>query len=203
MIRPADPQTRERILGAAREAFCARGYRVSVDRIAEQAGVAKQTVYNHFESKAELFSHVVADANGVLTTSSESTTGSLHERLCRFARAHRACALAPAGVALYRTLVAEATRFPAEARAVFEASAGAAHRDLTALLGDAIAIGELQAPSAEFAAEMLLSMLTGFERSRALFGLAAPEEDPPERVEWIVAAFLRAFAGNPSPGSTP
>ena len=46
---------RQRILDAAYELFSRRGVRaVGVDRIIEQAGVAKKTFYHHFASKAEL-----------------------------------------------------------------------------------------------------------------------------------------------------
>ncbi|MBB5936912.1 TetR/AcrR family transcriptional regulator [Streptomyces zagrosensis] len=47
---------REAILRAAVEVFLREGYaRASVDAIAEEAGVAKQTVYNHFGDKERLF----------------------------------------------------------------------------------------------------------------------------------------------------
>ena len=46
---------RERVLRAATSSFLARGYSSSVDDIARRARVAKQTVYQHFASKEELF----------------------------------------------------------------------------------------------------------------------------------------------------
>ena len=45
---------RERVLRAATRSFLARGYGSSVEAIARRAGVDKQTVYEHFESKDEL-----------------------------------------------------------------------------------------------------------------------------------------------------
>jgi AcrR family transcriptional regulator len=48
--------SRRRILEAAREVFFSQGYAdASLDAIADQAGVAKGTLYRHIESKAELY----------------------------------------------------------------------------------------------------------------------------------------------------
>jgi AcrR family transcriptional regulator len=44
----------EAILEATAEAIYARGLGVSVDEIARRAGVSKQTIYNHYGSKADL-----------------------------------------------------------------------------------------------------------------------------------------------------
>ena len=51
--RPSD--ARERILETAYELFSQHGIRaVGVDAVVERAGVAKMTLYRHFESKDEL-----------------------------------------------------------------------------------------------------------------------------------------------------
>jgi AcrR family transcriptional regulator len=48
-------QTRERIIEAAAKLFYGEGIRrVSVDAVAEKAGVTKRTLYYHFESKDDL-----------------------------------------------------------------------------------------------------------------------------------------------------
>lgn len=50
-----DSAARERILDAAYELFARNGVRaVGIDRIIEEAGVAKTTLYRHFPSKADL-----------------------------------------------------------------------------------------------------------------------------------------------------
>ena len=51
---------RRQILEAATEHFLADGYeRTSMDDVARRAGVSKQTVYQHFQTKADLLSEVV------------------------------------------------------------------------------------------------------------------------------------------------
>lgn len=52
-------RNREKVLRAARDAFAASGYSVSLDEIAARAGVGPGTVYRHFPSKEELFEAVV------------------------------------------------------------------------------------------------------------------------------------------------
>lgn len=52
--------TRRRIVDAAAEQFVARGYGATLlDQVAEQAGVAVQTVYFHFGNKRELLKQVM------------------------------------------------------------------------------------------------------------------------------------------------
>jgi AcrR family transcriptional regulator len=60
MARSSDP-TRARILGAANSLFYAEGIRaVSVDALADKAGLTKRTLYYHFKSKDELVAAYLA-----------------------------------------------------------------------------------------------------------------------------------------------
>ena len=54
-MRTSEPSTRDRIITAASKLFYSEGIRsVSVDAVAEKAGVTKRTLYYHFASKDEL-----------------------------------------------------------------------------------------------------------------------------------------------------
>jgi AcrR family transcriptional regulator len=60
MSSPA-PTTRDRIIAAANKLFYAEGIRgVSVDAVAEAAGLTKRTLYYHFESKDDLIAAYLA-----------------------------------------------------------------------------------------------------------------------------------------------
>jgi AcrR family transcriptional regulator len=60
--RPRDPEAESRILAAAATEIQARGYEgLSVERVAERAGVAKTTLYRRWPSKAELVVALVTD----------------------------------------------------------------------------------------------------------------------------------------------
>lgn len=50
----------EQILQGAMQVFLQHGYaRTSMDRVAAQAGVAKQTIYSHFQDKEGLFTALI------------------------------------------------------------------------------------------------------------------------------------------------
>lgn len=60
MARPSDP-TRERIISAASGLFYAEGIRaVSIDAVADKAGLTKRTLYYHFKSKDDLVAAYLA-----------------------------------------------------------------------------------------------------------------------------------------------
>jgi AcrR family transcriptional regulator len=59
MATTTRPKTRDRLLDAAADRFYNEGYGVSIDAIAERAGLAKPTVYAHFRSKDALIEAVL------------------------------------------------------------------------------------------------------------------------------------------------
>jgi AcrR family transcriptional regulator len=60
---------REVISASARELFAERGYRaVSVDEIARRAGVTPPVLYDHFDSKRDLYAHLLERQAEELTT---------------------------------------------------------------------------------------------------------------------------------------
>lgn len=188
-----DTNMHQHVLQAARDAFSEKGYRVSMDEIADRAGVSKQTLYNHFPGKQQLFLEVVRESAAVLASTLTNSELNLREALVRWGESYRQQAFAPQGLAMHRLLVAEAPRIPELAREVFIAGPAVAHAHLVQVLSAAEARGELSMPDAAFAADMLISMLAGFERVRRLFGVVPSNVPPSGRVEWIVDAFLSGF----------
>ncbi len=60
--RPKDLEKRQRILESAKQLFLEMGYYgSSMNQIAQNAGVTKLTVYNHFQDKATLFTCAIED----------------------------------------------------------------------------------------------------------------------------------------------
>jgi len=176
---------RERVLRAATSSFLARGYSSSVDDIARRAGVAKQTVYQHFANKDELFKAVAGDLAKRVLVKLEG--GDARQSLIRFALEYRKRALGAQGIATFRTLVPEVPRFRALARDMYANTAGEMVRRLAAFLEQ-----KLDAPDPEFAAEMFLSMLTGHDRLKRLFAVPGGPESEAARSARIVDLFLRA-----------
>jgi TetR/AcrR family transcriptional regulator, mexJK operon transcriptional repressor len=186
---------RERLVRAATEVFREEGYRASIDAIAARAGVARQTIYNHFPSKEDLFREVASAASGSILVSLDGDARDLRERLMRFGTTFRQKLLGDEGLAFYRTVFAEAPRFPELAQTVFENGSGQTIRRVAEFLERAMDEGQLRREDPTYAAETLLSMLDCWDRSRRLFGTpprsAASER---ERVARIIDTYLRAFA---------
>lgn len=186
--------TRERLLRAAADLFLTDGYGVSMDGIAARAKVAKQTLYNHFTGKEALFGEVVRNATQGILVALDGNGGDLRTSLIQFANAYRAATLSLSGIAIFRTLMAEAQRFPALARAVYAVGPGQTLRQLSMFLEQNMRAGRLRRDDSVFAAELLLGMLTSTERIRCLFGVAdpLPELDESKGAQ-IVDTFLRAY----------
>jgi TetR/AcrR family transcriptional regulator, mexJK operon transcriptional repressor len=184
---------RERVLRAATNSFLAHGYRSSVDEIARRAGVAKQTVYQHFPNKDELFKEVARGLASRVLIELDSPAGDLRESLLRFGLAYRNRALGPQGIATFRTVVPEVPRFRALARTMYANSAGEMVRRLAEYLSGAMQAGRLRSEEPRFAAEMLLGMLAGHDRIKRLFSVNDAEGEAP-RTARIVDTFLRAYA---------
>lgn len=188
--------TRQRVLDAACAAFREEGYQVSIERIAARAQVARQTLYNHFASKEALFAEVMRHAVHSILVTLEGD-GDLRATLLDFATAYRARVLSAEGVAIFRTMVAEAPRFPMLARQFFEEGPQRTRQGLARYLARAMDAGRLRRDDPAFAAELLTAMLSDYERLQRLFGLpAAPDEAKAARV---VDAFLRMFAPSARP----
>ena len=88
-IERAELDGRERILRAAYALFVATGYRsVSMQQIAEAAGIQKATLYHHFRSKDELYAVIVQAVNMKMHREVEEAIalgGTASEKLIRVA----------------------------------------------------------------------------------------------------------------------
>lgn len=183
---------RERLLAAACEAFREEGYQVSIDRIAARAQVARQTLYNHFHSKDALFGEVVRHSiQSVLVTLDED--GDVRATLLAFGDAYRTRLLSPEGLAIFRTMVAEAPRFPELAKQFFRQGPHTTRKRLAKYLAHAMEAGELRKDDPDFAAEMLTAALIDLDRLRGLINLQTDLLKPTKTAQ-VVDCFLRAFA---------
>ena len=185
---------RERLLLAARELFLEQGYDASVDAIIGRAEVARQTFYNHFKSKESLFAEVVLDRFLDVLAPLNDDADDLRQSLVSFAGIYRQLALNPEGIAAYRILSGQALRFPELVREVYAQGAGKMIERLAAFLGNAMERGHVRHADPVFAAEMLMAMLVGQERSQLLFGVQRPPENEVLKIANIVDGFLTMFA---------
>jgi TetR/AcrR family transcriptional repressor of mexJK operon len=186
-----------RLIEAAAAEFCRDGFRgASVDRIAAAAGVAKQTLYNHFPSKEALFEESIRFGVRDIVVELNEAPGNIRERLMAFSVALRNRLLSPEGVNWYRTMVAELSRMPELGQIVWRQGPGQTQQHLAKFLEAAMDRGELRRDDPMFAAEMLNSMLVNLDRTRRLLTGDFASSADPERVERIVSCFLRAYRPN-------
>ena len=109
---------RQQILDAATRVFLARGYgETSMDRVAQESGAARRTLYNQFKSKEALFEAMVArvwSGFPVLDiTRDEASLTDPRLGLIRLCQAVADFWVPPESVAFLRMVIAEGPRFPA------------------------------------------------------------------------------------------
>lgn len=107
------------ILNAARDLFLQHGYLgTSMDDVAAEAKVSKQTVYKHFGDKRRMFLELLtgdmdgADATVALLARAVPDSEDLETDLRAFARAYLSAVLRPHLMRLRRLVIGEAERFP-------------------------------------------------------------------------------------------
>ncbi|WP_244195077.1 TetR/AcrR family transcriptional regulator [Brevibacterium iodinum] len=85
-------QRRDQLVGVARSVFATRGYRTtSMDMIAEAAGVSKPVLYQHFDSKQELYLALIDSSAALLDSRLAEALGSTtdpHEQVHATYRAY-------------------------------------------------------------------------------------------------------------------
>jgi TetR/AcrR family transcriptional repressor of mexJK operon len=202
---PAAARTRGAIVKTAADLFLRRGYGgTSMDMIAAEAGVARQTIYNQFESKEALFRAIFsayADEAMMPLALAARRGVSLRATLLRLARSHIERALSPAKLALHRLVVAEAAQFPELGRAIYDAGAARVVEQLAGFLREQTRLGHLCVPNPEAAAEQFFAMVTAFQQFRALMNVETTSGEIATRTEDAVDTFLRAFKGQQRRGT--
>ena len=197
--RKPDQKKREAIFEAAHRLFMSRGYGASVDAIAQEAGVSKQTVYKAFPAKVELFAAIAGRiSDGIVAPLDHAHADALTpaEVLTELSRHIFEVVYAESSIALHRVLIAERAQFPELAETFYRVGPGATRLRLAEYLARETARGRLKAPEPDVAAEHFLGMLTGHSYMRRLLGLetAPTEQAKARRIEAAVSKFLQAYA---------
>lgn len=120
-------RTREAILAAAESLFLEQGFPgTNMDQVSERAGVSKQTVYAHLQSKEALFLEVVGRMTGgagdrlAEEVADPEAERPLADFLFDFATRQLEIVLTPRLMRLRRLVIAEAGRFPELGRMLHE-----------------------------------------------------------------------------------
>ncbi|CAM5338868.1 TetR/AcrR family transcriptional regulator [Streptomyces fumanus] len=197
---------RQAILDAAFDVFAEHGYaQALVQEIAERAGVAKPTVYNHFTDKETLFratltaaAHAVMDGNIAtldrMRSPGEDLRATMNEVAYQLARS---CCDRRSRSLRWLTY-AQVARFPD----LIEIVQGCTSVRIAEAMADRLArltlAGRLRPCDPAVAAEQLLALVTGPLETRSRLGtrkLTAAELRA--LAESAVDTFLRAYAADP------
>ena len=201
-----DPAKRDQILAAATRVFLASGYGgSSMDAIAGEAAVSKQTVYNHFGGKDALFGAIVRKKCGQLLEPLKvppqtlgSAGGDPRTVLSGIAQGFLELVMASENMAHFRAVVAESRRFPELAKAFYRSGPEIAVDSLARYLKTMDRQGLLAIAEPKPAARMFFAMLRGDLYMRRLLGLVAVPGKAEMRhaVDQAVRAFLAAHAAD-------
>lgn len=175
----ARPNKHGAIVQAASEMFLAEGFdRVTLDQIAQRAGVSKQTIYSHFADKEALFKAICTELTEKLTIPlrKSASEGDLRSTLTRLGEDALAMMLHPTSLDLHRLVMSAAVRFPELGRVAYEAGAMRMIHDLSTLLMQRSRIGDglgkpLDDERARILAEQFIGMLRGFHQVRGLLSI--------------------------------
>jgi AcrR family transcriptional regulator len=177
----------ETILDVATDLILTEGYGVtSIEAIARRTHISKRTFYSRYKDKAELFAAVVHRVVERLRPQDDASLfegGTIEEILTRSAQVILSAALSSQALALYRVILAEATRFPELAKVVSEQRGrGEAITRIAALLEGEAHAGHIVLENTSFAAAQFLQMVVSLPQRRSL-GLGTPMT-PPELERW-------------------
>ena len=196
-------EKRTAILESAMALFPPRGYDgVSMDAIAQHAGVSKLTVYSHFADKEALFSAAVTECCAQMLPHRlfEPDPGlPVREALFLIARAFIDMMMDERALSLHRVMIGQAGQNLRLTELFFSAGPRAALQEMERFLAQAQAAGALCVPHPGRAAEHFFCLLKGVRHMRVLVGLC-PVPSPRERdahVNEVVDIFVRAFAAAP------
>ncbi|MFE2186870.1 TetR/AcrR family transcriptional regulator [Streptomyces sp. NPDC059455] len=212
--RPAGPQPakRQAILEAAVAVFLREGYdRASVDVIADEARVSKQTVYNHFGDKERLFIAAVEEERERVAAG--FAAGSPHAlgpdaagapeaydhgdaRTALLAFGHRVLAvlLDARASALRRLVIAEVARHPSLRPACAEGEPQQLVKYLAEMLGRRTGSGELSVPEPATAACQFVALIIQQGLYQSMYGTRPLAEDEAAAVcESAADLLVRAY----------
>ena len=196
------------VVEAAASVFCREGYAgANIDLIAAEAGVSRQTVYNHHGDKEKLFVAVVRDLTercnaGIFATiaSFPDQPTDLEADLIAFAvRMNRNCICNRDGRFLRKLIQAEGERYPELFAEWREQGPGRTWSALAARFARLAFAGHLSIGDPDVAARQFLALVNAELQIAFMLGGTPTEEEVLRSATNGVRTFLSAFARKKSP----
>jgi AcrR family transcriptional regulator len=185
--------SREAVVDAAQRLFLERGFgAVSMDDLAEAAGVARRTLYNQFSSKEDIFREMLRRVSNQLEDNLPpgiETSGTVDEVLHLIARAILKLHKSTEYLGFLRMVVADSRQFPWIAKA-FAAVMDPQTDRLTRYLAQRTALGVLDCRSPTLAAHQFMGILNEFTLWPWMIGRKSLAVSSEELIGDTVAMFL-------------
>ena len=189
---------REAILEAARKVFMEVGFgTTSMDTIAAEAKVSKQTVYNHFGSKEELFAAMIRYwvEQKLIVFTEAAKQGKPEETLRAMAHQFLDHGSAEQRVSMYRILMGESPRFPELGDIFYKAGPAVVRKFLADYLAEQDKRGALHVENPALAAEQFFGMLNGCQFKAQLGIEKMPSKQSIDAyIDHAVMIWVRALA---------
>jgi TetR/AcrR family transcriptional regulator, mexJK operon transcriptional repressor len=190
------PSKRDAILEAASKVFLEVGFgSASMDAIANEAKVSKQTVYNHFGSKEELFAAMIRKTCDQMTMAFAEAVkaGDPDKTLRAIARHFMTVVFSSEKLSLHRLLMAEVPRFPDLGRIYYQSGPEPIRKFVADYLSEQTRLGKLKVENPRLTAEQFIGMVTGC-RLRAQLGIEAQpsQEELEQYIDNAVNMLMRA-----------
>lgn len=198
-VRSKSGVKRKLILDAATMLFTEQGYSsTSMDLIAKNAGVSKQTVYSHFGSKDELFSAAIKQKCDSYHMTEISTENADEPKEILFVLAKRFLAMLTSkeGVAIHKICAYEAKSYPQISELFYKEGPERILLDVAQLMAEFHQKKQLKIPEPKFAALQFLNMAKGESWMRVEFNTKKQisEEEINQYLQATIGMFMRAYA---------
>lgn len=189
-------ESRGPIIAAAERLFLERGFgSVSMDELAQAAGVARRTLYNQFASKEEIFREMLLRVSAQLESAFPpgiETQGEVERVLRLIARAIVDLHKNPGYLGFLRMVAADARQFPWIAQE-FAAVMDPQTERLTRYLAHMTKIGVLECRNPLLAAHQFMGMLNEISLWPWMMGRKSLGIPADEVIEATVTIFLRSY----------
>lgn len=175
---PRQENRQAEILHAATEVFFKSGFAgASVDEIIAKVGGSKRTIYSYFGNKEQLFATVVREIAGramAPLAEDDICRADLETTLYDAGRRYIDVVMSPEALQLYRTVVAEGSRFPQLAQVFFESGPGRASSSLARVLRQKSEEWGVSIDDADQLAEHFFGMIRDDLHLQVVLGLRPP-----------------------------
>ena len=188
----------QQIIQAASEAFLQKGYQnTSMEAIANEAGVAKQTLYNYFGNKDALFEEVanlLCSCENKELQSDDISSASVKKAFKAYAQGLISDLSSRQNTALFRMMVAEAIHFPNLGKMFFEAGMEKDRQLLIEFLQRQHQAGNLKIDDVDQAALFIQGALNTYFRPRYIMTGEVPSHEELESyLDYCISKILLLY----------